>query len=290
MHQDVTTLYNIMHSLYSSLSYQQIIFHTQSIWANLWDSLYYMRKVALHTMDYIDAATTGILLPHVLPIKDLREMLKHIEEMLLSTMHLPISSEDTLHFYRYLCTHILIVDEQLLLLIDVPIQDHTQQMEIYEVFNLDIPHRNFSAHYDIQNKYLGIMLGETSAVEISDDQFKTCQKANGQFCILNTPLLPLANPPTGVSTLYAMDKDTIQKRCSLQIKKASSISIPTSIAPNVWLITSATTTIPSGITLICPGEAPRSVTPQTPIHILWLQPACSTTSQHFHLPSCYGSH
>ena len=46
--------------------------------------------------------------------------------------------------------------------------------------------------------------------------------------------------------------------------------------------------MPSGITLICPGEAPRSIIPQMPIHILQLQSACSTTSQHFHLPPCYG--
>ena len=56
------------------------------------------------------------------------------------------------------------------------------------------------------------------------------------------------------------------------------------------MITSPTTAVPSGITLICPGEAPRSVIPQTPIHVLWLQPACSTTPQHFHLPPCYESH
>ena len=49
-------------------------------------------------MDYFDAATTGILSPHILPVKDLREMLTCIEETLLSTMHLPILSEDTLHF------------------------------------------------------------------------------------------------------------------------------------------------------------------------------------------------
>ena len=57
-----------------------------------------MREAALHTMDCIDAATTGILLPHILPVEDLRQKLKHIEETLPSTMHLPISSEDTLHF------------------------------------------------------------------------------------------------------------------------------------------------------------------------------------------------
>ena len=249
-----------------------------------------MCKAALHTKDYIDAATTGILSLHVLPVKDLREMLKHIEETPPSTIHLPISSEDTLHFYRYLPTHVLIADEQFVLLIDVSIQDHTQHMEIYEVFNLDIPHRNSPVHYDIQHKYLGITLDKTSTVEISEDQFKTFQKANGQFCILNTPFLALANPPTCVSALFAKDKESIQKRCSLQIKKASSVGIPTSIAPNVWVITSSTTAVPSGITLIFAAEAPRSVTPQTPLHVLQLQPACGTTSQHFHLPPHYESH
>ena len=43
-----------------------------------------MREVAIHTMDYIDAVTTGILSPHVVPMEDLREMLSHIEETLPS--------------------------------------------------------------------------------------------------------------------------------------------------------------------------------------------------------------
>ena len=34
-HQDVSTLYNIMHSLYISLSYEQIILYTRSILGNL---------------------------------------------------------------------------------------------------------------------------------------------------------------------------------------------------------------------------------------------------------------
>ena len=155
-HQDITTLFNVMHSVYSSISYQQIVLHIRSILANLWDS-------------GIDAATTGILLPHMLPVQDLRKMQKYIEETLPSTMHLPISSEDTPHFYRYLHIHILIADEQFLLLMDMPIQDCAQQIEVYEVFNLDIPHGNYSLHYDIEDKYLGITLDETSAIEISEN-------------------------------------------------------------------------------------------------------------------------
>ena len=238
-------------------------------------------------MDYINAATIGILSPHILPIQDLRKMLKYIEDTLPSMMHLPISSDDTLHFNGYLCTHILITDEQFLLLGDMPIQDREQQIEVYEVFNLDIPHGNYSLCYDIENTSLGITLDETSTIEVLEDQFQTCKRANGQFCILNTPLLPLTNPPT---SLYARDRNSIQKGCSLQVKKANSISTPTSLAPNVWKITSSPAAAPAAITLTCPGEAPRVIMPQTPIHVLRLKPACSTTSQHFHLPPRYESH
>ena len=49
-----------------------------SILANPRASLYYMRQIAMHAMDCIDAATTGKLSPHVLPVEDLREMLMHI--------------------------------------------------------------------------------------------------------------------------------------------------------------------------------------------------------------------
>ena len=87
----------------------------------------------MHVMDYIDAAATSILSLHVLPVEDLREMHLHIKAELPSTMHLPVSLNDTLHFYRYLCTHVLVAEEKFLLLIDVPLQDHAQQLKIYQV-------------------------------------------------------------------------------------------------------------------------------------------------------------
>ena len=41
-HQDITTFYNITHSIYSSISYHQIVLHIRSVLVNLWDSLHYM--------------------------------------------------------------------------------------------------------------------------------------------------------------------------------------------------------------------------------------------------------
>ena len=125
-------------------------------------------------MDYINAATSGILLPHVLPVADLQKMLNHIADTLPPTLHLPISPEDTLHFYRYLRTHVLIENKQFLLLIDIPIQDRACQITIHQVFTLDIPHGNYSAHYDINARYFGVTKDATIGLELSTAQHWCC--------------------------------------------------------------------------------------------------------------------
>ena len=202
-------------------------------------------------MDYIDAVTSGTFSPHILPIMDLKKMLSHIEVTLPSTLHLPDSFVDTLHFYRYLCTHILITNKQFLLLIDVPIQDQSQQLSIYKVFTLDIHHGNFTAHYDINNQYLRITQDETLAVEMSTQQLSTCQEANGQFCNIITPFQPLANPSSCITALYTKNTHHILTRCSLQIRKTQDVSIPSQLTPNVWIITTPPSAASTAITLIC---------------------------------------
>ena len=214
-------------------------------------------------------------------------MLIHIEETLPPMLHLPVSSDNTLHFYRYLHTHVLMANKQFLLLTNVPIQDRSHQITIYEIFTLDIPHGNFTACYDIATKYLGITRDKTMAVELSSHQFQICQAANGQFCTIPTPFQPLANPPTCTSALYARNLASITSRCSLQKQKTSHVSIPSQIAPNVWILTTAFSTPASTITLICPGKAMAFIKVEKPIHILRIPPACSTTFSHFHLCPTY---
>ena len=112
MVQDFNNLYNLTTSLATSLSYHQLILHIRSVLNSLQDSLSYIRTVSMHTMDYINAAMTSTLLPHVLPIMDRKKMLVHIKETMPPTLHLPVSSEDTLHFYKYLHTHVVIANKQ----------------------------------------------------------------------------------------------------------------------------------------------------------------------------------
>ena len=200
---DINNLYNLTTSLATSINFHQLILHIRSVFANLRDSLNYIQMVSTHTMDYINTATSGILSPHVLSVIDLQRMLQHIADTLPPMLHLPISPEDTLHFYRYLHSHVLIENKQFLLLIDVPIRDRSRQITIHQILTLDIPQGNYSACYDVDTKYLGVTKDATMAVELSSTQFQACQVANSLFCSIIIPLQPLANPPSCIAALYA---------------------------------------------------------------------------------------
>ena len=212
---DINNLYNLTTSLATSTNFHQLILHISSVFANLRDSLNYIQMVSTHTMEYIDAARSGTLSPHVLLVIDLQRMLQHIADTLPLTLHLPTSSEDTLHFYRYQHTHILIENKQFLLLIDMPIQDRSRQITIHQILTLDIPQGNYSAHYDVDTKYLGVTKDATIAVELSTTQFQANIEANCQFCSITAPFQPLANPPFCIAALYAKSTADITSKCSL---------------------------------------------------------------------------
>ena len=122
------------------------------------------------------------------------------------------------------------------------------------------------------------------AVEISPWQFRICQEANGQFCNIPTPFQPFANPPSCITALYGKNTTHISTRCSLQIRKSSDVSMPSQLAPNVWILTTAPSAVTTTITLICPGETVKLIKVKKPIHVLWLPTACRATSPNFIYP------
>ena len=56
---NINTLYNLTTSLATNINFSQIILHIRSVFANLCDSLNYIQMISTHTMEYIDAATSG---------------------------------------------------------------------------------------------------------------------------------------------------------------------------------------------------------------------------------------
>ena len=63
--------------------------------------------------------------------------------------------------------------------------------------------------------------------------------------------------------------------------------MPSQLAPNVWILTTAPLAATATTTLICLGETTQFIEVKRPIHTLCLPTACSATSPSFHLPPHY---
>ena len=281
--EDIRALFNITNQLATQVQVQNIILHLRAMLTNLRDCLHIMKQLANHILEYIDTATTGTLTLHLMPVPDLQQMLYKIELELPPNMHLLIPSSYPLHFYRYLRTHVLVEENQFLLLIDVPIQDRAQQIQIYQIINLPVPVGNYSMKYTMEMKYLGVTCDRTKAMDIPEEQFKLCKEANRQFFPLLTPLQPLTNPPSCIAALYTKNSREIDHLCELTTKAQPEIYLPIPLAPNMWAIISSPFKQQPPVIVICPTKPATSIHISPPIHILKLEPACSATSQHFHL-------
>ena len=94
---------------------------------------------------------------------------------------------------------------------------------------------------------------------------------------------PLANPASCITALYVKNTAGISARCSLYIRKSSDVSMPSQLAPNVWILTTALSAAAATITFICLGETTQFIEVKRPIHILWLPTAFSATLPKIHL-------
>ena len=120
----------------------------------------------------------------------------------------------------------------------MPTQNRAQQLQIYEVFSLPVPHNNLSAKYKVNYKYVGVTYDEIKAVAITNLQYRACQHTNGQFCRINAPFQPLTSPPSYVTTLYAKNDQAIKEQCSLVISHMAHTYIPFAVISNLRIISS----------------------------------------------------
>ena len=102
-----------------------------------------------------------------------------------------------------------------------------------------------------------------------------------------TPLQPLMNPPSCVAALYTKNSQEIDCLCELTTKTQPELYLPIPLTSNVWAIISSPFKQQPPVTVICPTKPTTSIHISPPIHVLRLEPACSATSQHFHLPPKY---
>ena len=281
--EDLDRLFNITEVLTQHITYQQMYTYMCIILAYLRDSLTYMRQVAIHMMDFVDAATTNVLSPDIFPVADLRNSLRHIESELPPRMHPPISSDNTLHFYLYLNTHVLIEMGSSYSFSIGPCKTEHNSFKIYKVSSLPVPHTYLSPEYKANNKYIGVRYDDKGSCHLRSaiQNLSECQW---------TVLQDRCTIPTLANMQSCMYSPICQKQLGskgtvfLAISHMPHAFVVIAVTSKLWIIPSNFQTLGLTMIIICSDKATSTVSLQQPFHILRLSSACSATSRYLHLP------
>ena len=116
------------------------------------ESIYaYLRIMNSHRLD-----------PTVMPVSQLRELLKYVQQEIEGStrleLPLELNSHDIQGYYNIIRVTALWTDDVLFIVMTIPLKDTSLQMNVYKIHNLPLihPKLNISVTYELEGKYLAI--------------------------------------------------------------------------------------------------------------------------------------
>ena len=105
-----------------------------------------------------------------------------------------------------------------MLILTVPLVDHSLHMNLYKVHNLSMLHPTLNVHaqYDLEGPYLATMMDGMFISLLTALDIKLCLMTNGHLCMFNQALYPVDNTNWCIYALFINAMHRIKKNCILK--------------------------------------------------------------------------
>ena len=134
--------------------------------------------------------------PMIIPPDILKKILHKIIEDIKSNARLKLCEDPETNIWSYYGTVKLtpiVLQDYLMLILTVPLVDHSLQMNLYKVHNLPMLHPTLNVHaqYELEGTYLttlmeGMFISLPTALDV-----KLCLVTNGHLCMFDQALYPV---------------------------------------------------------------------------------------------------
>ena len=123
------------------------------------------------------------------------------------------------HYYMFLTVTPMINDNQLLLMIKIPLIDSDSTMTLYKIHNLPIynPDIGKSLSYQLEGSNLAVTKDNSYVTILTEAEFIQCTLAQGHFCSLNTALYHIDYSKWCFAAVFLKQNGQINEYCPLPI-------------------------------------------------------------------------
>ena len=197
------------------------------------ESIYaYLRIMNSHHLD-----------PTIMPVSQLRELLKYVQQEIEGSprleLQLELNNHDIQGYYNVIRVTALMTDDVLFIVMTIPLKDTSLQMNVYKVHNLPLihPKLNISVTYELEGKYLAIG-HEGHYVSLPEEgELTMCLLTRGGLCKMNQALYPSDRVDWCIWALFIKDEKMVKRVCTYNIQKRNG-NLAQSLGGYLWAISS----------------------------------------------------
>ena len=181
--------------------------------------------------------------PTVMPVSQLRELLKYVQQEIEGSprleLPLDLNSHDIQGYYNIIRVTALLTDDVLFLVMTIPLKDTSLQINVYKVHNLPLiqPKLNILVTYELEGKYLAIG-HEGHYVSLPEEgELTMCLLTQDGLCKMNQAMYPSGKVDWCIWALFIKDERMVKRVCTYNIQKRNG-NLAQSLGGYLWAISS----------------------------------------------------
>ena len=202
--------------------YLQMDSMVEEIKQSLQKALIYVEHLQLQ----LNMLSIGKLSPSIISPLKLRDLLVDIQTRISAPLRLPGDPKaDLWHFYKTLTCTTIVEEDEILVVVPVPLLDSNDDFDVYRVHSLPIPFNSSDgvmsgsvASYRLEAEAIAVNTQRTNFVLLTREELEGCSKASIGFCSIKSPVYPVSLNSFCITALFMKNTETIEQNCQTVVQ------------------------------------------------------------------------
>ena len=246
------------------------------------DAMFYLENLKLElNMLSLQHLSTNTISP-----SNLREILTDVESRLPSNFELTSNPRiDIWYFYKTLTSVTYLQDDEIRIILKIPLLNTNQKYDIYKVYNLLILKPLTGSHvlikYSLETDAFMMSWDRTKFTFLSKSKYQKCKNHHLQLCNPETAFYQANVNKFCVIALFMRNKPDIKLFCKQMVVLNQKLPFAKHLSSGFWTVI---TNIPLTFTINCLSGASSDILVKPYFGILKLNNTCKASSDYLQLP------
>lgn len=277
--------------------------HTYLQFQMIFDEIKFTIQDAIFYLENLKSELNMLSMHHLststISPKNLKALLIEVETKLPINFELPRDPRrDIWYFYKTLTCIIYLEDNEIRIVLKIPLINTKEEYEVYKIYNLPIPiqHKNMNTNqtdillkYGLEAEMLMVSKDRSKFSLLSENTFQMCNGYHFQFCNPETAFYQTNINKFCVMALFLQNVGDIKTYCKQMIVLNYKLPTTKYLSCGLWIVV---TNKPLTFTVNCQSYYPKldDIKIAPPFGIIKLNNTCKASNKYLQLPEYFGKY